>query len=104
MRTKQYLGNANLKAAGVQLNFTEHQIEEYVKCSNDPIYFIESYCKIVTLDYGLQPFKLYDCQRKKVDVIHNNRKVILMEGRQQGKTTTSAAYILWFTFFTEAKL
>ena len=103
MRTKQYLGNANLKAAGVQLNFTEHQIEEYVKCSNNPIYFIESYCKIVTLDYGLQPFKLYDCQRKKVDIIHNNRKVILMEGRQQGKTTTSAAYILWFTLFHGSK-
>ena len=103
MRTKQYLGNANLKAAGVQLNFTEHQIEEYVKCSNDPIYFIESYCKIVTLDHGLQPFKLYDCQRKKVDIIHNNRKVILMEGRQQGKTTTSAAYILWYTLFQGSK-
>ena len=59
MTTKQYLGNVNLKAAGVQLNFTESQIEEYMKCASDPIYFIESYCKIVTLDHGLQPFKLY---------------------------------------------
>jgi hypothetical protein len=33
----------------------------------------------------LQPFKLYECQKKKLDIIHNNRKVILMEGRQQGK-------------------
>jgi hypothetical protein len=103
MTTKQYLGNANLKAAGVTLQFTEEEIQEYLKCAADPIYFIESYCKIVTLDHGLQPFKLYDCQKNKVKIIHENRKVILMEGRQQGKTTTSAAYILWYTLFQGSK-
>ena len=69
----------------------------------DPIYFIESYCKIVSLDRGLISFKLYECQKEKVDVILNNRKVILMEGRQQGKTITSAACILWYTLFQENK-
>jgi hypothetical protein len=103
MTAKSYLGNANLKASGVPLNFTKDEIEEYLKCADDPIYFIESYCKIVTLDHGLQPFKLYDCQKNKVKVIHENRKVILMEGRQQGKTTTSAAYILWYTLFQGSK-
>jgi hypothetical protein len=103
MSAKSYLGNSLLKASGVPLNFTKDQIEEYLKCADDPIYFIESYCKIVTLDHGLQPFKLYDCQKNKVKVIHENRKVILMEGRQQGKTTTSAAYILWYTLFQGSK-
>ena len=98
-----YLGNSNLKAAGVTVNFTEEQIVELRKCRKDPIYFIENYCKIITLDHGLQPFKLYDCQRNKVKIIHENRKVILMEGRQQGKTTTSAAYILWYTLFQDSK-
>jgi hypothetical protein len=97
--SKYYLGNANLKAANVPLNFTKEQVEEYILCANDYIHFIETYCKIVTLDHGLQPFNLYDCQKNKLNVIHNNRKVILMEGRQQGKTTTSAAYILWYTLF-----
>jgi len=100
---KTYLGNNNLKAAGVVLNFTKEQVEEYLKCAENPIYFIETYCKIVTLDHGIQPFKLYPCQVNKVNIIHNNRKVILMEGRQQGKTTTSAAYILWYTLFQESK-
>jgi hypothetical protein len=103
MTAKSYLGNSLLKASGVPLNFTKEEIEEYLKCADDPIYFIESYCKIVTLDHGLQPFKLYDCQKNKVKVIHENRKVILMEGRQQGKTTTSAAYILWYTLFQGSK-
>jgi len=83
MSAKKYLGNAQLKAAGVALQFTKEQIEEYIKCADDPIYFIEEYCKIVTLDHGLQPFKLYDCQKKKVKIIHDNSKVILMEGRSK---------------------
>jgi hypothetical protein len=98
-----YLGNPNLKAAGVTVPFTEDDVIELRKCRKDPIYFIENYCKIITLDHGLQPFKLYDCQREKVKIIHENRKVILMEGRQQGKTTTSAAYILWYTIFQDSK-
>jgi hypothetical protein len=99
MTTTQYLGNQNLKAAGVAIDFTKEQIEEYMKCAEDPVYFIINYCKIVTLDHGLQPFDLYECQKKKIKVIHDNRRIILMEGRQQGKTTSSAAYILWNTLF-----
>tara|TARA_B110000977_G_C11090704_1_gene496765 strand:+ start:1940 stop:3517 length:1578 start_codon:yes stop_codon:yes gene_type:complete len=98
-----YNSNSNLKAAGVTVEFTPENIKEYMKCAADPIYFIENYCQIVTLDHGLQPFKLYDCQKNKVNVIHNNRRVILMEGRQQGKTTTSAAYIVWYTLFQASK-
>jgi hypothetical protein len=98
-----YNANSNLKAAGVQVQFTPEQVQEYIKCSQDYIYFIETYCQIVSLDHGLIPFKLYECQKKKLKVIHENRKVILMEGRQQGKTTTSAAYIVWYTIFQEAK-
>ena len=98
-----YNANPNLKAIGVPVEFTPEQVQEYIKCKTDYIYFIETYCQIVTLDKGLQPFKLYDCQKRKLNIIHENRKVILMEGRQQGKTTTSAAYILWYTIFQDAK-
>ena len=86
-----YHGNPNLKPLAYQHDFTSLEISEYVKCQNDPKYFIENYVKIVTLDKGLQPFKLFECQRGKVDLIMNSRKVILMEGRQQGKTVTAAA-------------
>ena len=98
-----YNANPNLKAIGVSVQFTPEQVQEYIKCKTDYIYFIETYCQIVSLDKGLIPFKLYDCQKKKLKIIHENRRVILMEGRQQGKTTTSAAYILWYTLFQQAK-
>ncbi len=99
-----YHGNPNLKPVGYQHDFTKKQLEEFVKCAKDPIYFIENYCQIVTLDAGLQPFKLYECQKRKVDFIMNNRKTILMEGRQQGKTVTAAACILHYTIFQDNKM
>jgi hypothetical protein len=100
---KSYNANSKLKAAGQKIGYSQEQLIEYLKCAEDPVYFINNYCYIVTLDDGLQPFKLYPCQVNKINVINNNRKVILMEGRQQGKTTTSAAYILWYTLFQDAK-
>jgi hypothetical protein len=102
-KQKFYNSNSMLKAAGQKVQYTEDNVKEFLKCAEDPVYFISTYCKIVTLDHGLQPFTLYPCQINKINVIHNNRKVILMEGRQQGKTTTSAAYILWFTIFQANK-
>ena len=98
-----YNGNPNLKQIGTTISYTKEQVTEIIKCSQDPIYFIENYCQIVSLDRGLIPFKLYDCQKEKVHTILNNRKVILMEGRQQGKTITAAACILWYTLFQENK-
>ena len=98
-----YNGNPNLKQIGTQMSYTLEQVREITRCIQDPIYFIETYCQIVSLDRGLVPFKLYDCQKEKVNIILNNRKVILMEGRQQGKTITAAACILWYTLFQENK-
>ena len=98
-----YLGNSQLKQIGYKIDYTPEQILELQRCATDAIYFIENYCKIVSLDHGLVPFKLYECQKRKVKTILENRKVILMEGRQQGKTITSAACILWYTLFNDNK-
>ena len=98
-----YNGNQLLKQVGYVHEYTQGQVKEILRCKDDPIYFIETYCKIVSLDKGLVPFKLYDCQKEKVNTIMNNRKVIIMEGRQQGKTITSAACILHYTIFSSSK-
>jgi len=103
MNNNGYNGNSSLKRIGIELPYTEKEVLELAKCVENPIYFIDNYCYIVTLDHGIQPFKLYDCQKEKLETIHNNRKVIIMEGRQQGKTTVAAAYILWYTLFQESK-
>jgi hypothetical protein len=99
--SKSYLGNPNLKGPGVKIEFTKEQVEEYVKCANDPVYFTKNYIKIVTLDKGLVPFELYDYQEDIIDKIHNNRYVIAKLPRQSGKSTTVIAYILHYILFNQ---
>ena len=58
-----YKGNPNLKSALVQQEYTEDQVKEFIRCQKDPIHFIEQYVKIISLDEGLIPFKLYPFQK-----------------------------------------
>jgi len=102
-RKTAYNGNTNLKRVGVPIDFTQQQIEEYIKCSKDPIYFIEHYCKIVTIDKGLILFKLYEFQKEYIKSLHKNQNVVTMQARQSGKTQTSAAFLCWFMLFNNSK-
>lgn len=101
-KSNKYLGNANLKASGVQVNFSPEQIEEYVKCSQDPLYFITNYVKIVSLDKGLVPFEPYEYQERMIRTIHENRFVIGKLPRQTGKSTTIIAYMLHYVLFNQS--
>jgi len=98
-----YNGNRNLKQVGLPIEFTAERLEEYIKCKNDPVYFIITYCKVVSLDRGFVNFDLYEYQQRFINAIHTNRKVAGMFSRQQGKTTTSAAYILHYVTFNDHK-
>ena len=97
-----YLGNPNLKPAGDKQSFTKSQVEEYIKCSKDPIYFIKKYIKVVSLDEGLVPFNLYDYQTDIVEKIHDNRFVIAKLPRQSGKSTTIISYLLHYVMFNQS--
>ncbi len=99
-----YNGNRSLKQIGYSIQYTYEQVQELMKCKDDPKYFIKTYCKIVSLDSEqLIPFELFGYQEKFIDVIQNNRKVISMQPRQMGKSQTVAAYILWYTLFNNNK-
>ena len=96
-----YLGNPNLKRANVDQEWTKEEIEEYARCMKDPIYFIQHYIKIVSIDEGLVPFELYDFQKEMVGTFHNNRFTICKLPRQSGKSTTIIAYLLHYVLFNE---
>ena len=96
-----YLGNPNLKRANIAQNFTDEQVEEFIKCSQDPVYFITNYIKIISLDKGLVPFDLYDFQSDMVEKFHENRFNIAKLPRQSGKSTVVTAYLLWYTLFND---
>jgi hypothetical protein len=94
-----YLGNPNLKKANVPVEFTKEQIVEFDKCSGDPLYFIKTYVRIVSLDEGLIPFNMYKFQEKMVDTMHANRFSIYKLPRQSGKSTTIVSYLLHYALF-----
>ena len=97
-----YLGNPNLKKANTSQEFDAKQIQEFIKCKNDPIYFARNYIKIVSLDEGLVPFKMYDFQEKLISNFHNSRFNICKMPRQTGKSTTCVAYLLHYIVFNDS--
>ena len=96
-----YLGNPNLKKANVRVEFTQEQIEEFIKCKDDPVYFARNYLKIVSLDEGLVNFNLYPFQEKLVRNFHENRFNICKMPRQTGKSTTVVSYLLHYAVFND---
>ena len=98
-----YLSNPNLKKVGVNIEFTQEQIQEYVKCANDPIYFVNNYVKIVHVDKGLIRLDLYEYQERMINTFNDNRFVITKMPRQSGKSTAVVAFILYYLLFNSDK-
>ena len=99
MSESVYLGNPNLKKANVTQEWTKEEIKEYAQFMKDPQYFIENYVRIVSIDEGLVPFKMYDFQKEMVGTFHNNRFTICKLPRQSGKSTIIIAYLLHYVLF-----
>ncbi len=96
-----YLGNANLKRTGVEISYTEEQVAEIIKCTEDPVYFIKTYVKIVNVDRGLINFEMWPFQEEMVKTFKDNRFCIAKMPRQVGKTTTTVGFMLWSVLFQD---
>ena len=99
--SSEYLGNPNLKKANVSQEFTPDQVQEIIRCSEDPVYFIKTYIKIVSLDKGLIPFDMYHFQEEMVQKFHDHRFNIAKLPRQSGKSTIVTSYLLWYVLFND---
>ena len=102
-QNESYLGNINVKRDGVQHNFTEEEVKEYLKCSKDPVYFCKKYLKVISLDEGLVSFDLYPYQEKMFDHFNSNRFSIVLACRQSGKSISSVGYLIWYACFHSEK-
>ena len=98
-RHDSYNANPNLKKANVQQSWTKKQLQEYSNCMEDPIYFIQNYVKIISLDEGLVPFDMYSFQKEMVGTFHSNRFTICKLPRQSGKSTVMVSYLLHYALF-----
>jgi hypothetical protein len=102
-RDEGYLGNPLLKRQGTDVDWTPDLVTEYIKCSQDPLYFVETYMKIININDGLVSFKLYPYQKIMLDTMAHNRFTIIATARQAGKSTVTCAFILWYILFHPEK-
>ena len=100
---ESYLGNPNVKRDGVLQQWTPDLLQEYKKCMDNPIYFVETYVKVISLDDGMVPFVLYPYQRRMFEQFQENRFSIVLACRQSGKSISACAYLLWYVLFTPEK-
>jgi len=98
-----YLGNPQVKRDGVAEEWDKKKLREYRKCMKDPAYFCKKYVKVVHLDKGLVPFKLYDYQEQMFNHFNDNRFSIVLACRQSGKSISSVGYLLWYSLFHPEK-
>ena len=96
-----YKGSPLLKSRGEQFEFTQEQVREFIKCSQDPEYFIRSYVKVISLDDGIVPFHPYPFQQELVKSFHNNRFTICKLPRQSGKSVITTAYLIHQAIFRD---
>ena len=76
---------------------TEEEVDDYIKCMQDPLYFAEK-CFLMT-PKGLQPVKMRDYQKEYLTNLKENRFNILLACRQAGKSVTTAIFGLWKILF-----
>lgn len=100
---ESYLGNPNVKRDGVLQQWTPDLLKEYKRCMKDPAYFCENYVKVIALDSGLVPFRLYPYQKDMFNHFEENRFNVVLACRQSGKSISACAYLLWYALFHSEK-
>ena len=77
--------------------------DEYVKCAQDPVYFMKKYCQIQHPTRGRIPFNLYKFQERSLEQFQHHEYNIILKSRQLGISTISAGYSLWMMLFQQDK-
>lgn len=101
-------GNKNLRVTGQEVEYSQQDMQDYIRCSKDIIYFAEKFFKIVSIDKGEHVIQLYDFQKKILKAMVGGdgdprRHIALLSARQIGKSTISTVYMLWYALYREDK-
>lgn len=100
--------NERLRAAEEVWDYTPEEVQEYIRCATDFVYWAERYAKISTLDHGIQLVRLRDYQRRMVNEIvkleaEGKRGMVVLAPRQCGKTTGIHLYLTWQANFYDTQ-
>ena len=82
--------------------YTPDSLEDFKNCAdpvNGPLYFMNNHVKIQHPTKGGIDFDPFAYQLDLIENYNNYRYSINMLGRQMGKTTVAAGYLLWYAMF-----
>jgi|TARA_R110002153_G_scaffold18319_6_gene64094 hypothetical protein len=91
-----------VKQANSQIDYTPEELREFQACCNlssGALYFMENFMKIQHPVRGGIKFIPFDYQLELIKNYNDYRYSINMLGRQMGKTTVAAGYLLWYAMF-----
>lgn len=88
-----YKRNTKLKSAGFPVPMTREHVEELKKIAASPEYFAHNYMKIITLDTGLQYFKMHEYQKEWIEYCNKHRFLMAKWSRQSGKCVAPGTLI-----------
>ena len=97
-----YENDIRLLKGDLNYQRTEEEIQEWLKCKEDIIYFAENYCKLMT-PLGIRQVELRDYQKKYLKHVTENQLSIYLAVRQCGKTTSTAVALLHYICFNTDK-
>lgn len=78
--------------------YTELEREEIKRCAADIVYFVNTYCYVMT-DDGYQRIELRDYQKDVLRKFQDNRFNIFLSARQTGKSITVSLFLTWYLLF-----
>ena len=79
-----YENNTSILKGDLVFDRTPEEVQEWIKCKNDILYFAEKYCKLMTPE-GIKHINLRDYQKKYLKHLEQNRLSIYLSCRQSGK-------------------
>ena len=91
-----------VKKPYIKIPYSNQEIQELYYCmdvDDGPLYFMRNFFYIQHPTQGRLLFDPFDYQIELVQNYHANRFSINMLGRQMGKTTCAAGYLIWFAMF-----
>ena len=104
LKANPFIGkNTQLLKANLVYKRTEQELDDYIKCMEDPVYFATK-CYLKNPEGGLSPVTLRDYQVDYLRHLQKNPFSIFLSCRQSGKSTTTAIYCLWIILFNTDKV
>ena len=86
-----------------QSNIKQIIKQEYIKCAQDPVYFMKKYCYIQHPTRGRIQFNLFPFQEGTLKLLQKNDRSVILKSRQLGISTLSAGIALWMMVFQRDK-